>query len=87
VRQPNGDVEVTMYSPEECHRDAEGQGRGRSTSPTKRSRKEASDIQADEHEAAHFSRKRSWSSTGSVDLDQEPRGRKRRRSSSIPTLS
>jgi hypothetical protein len=124
VRQSNGDVEVTMYSPEECRRFAEGQGRGRSASPAKRSRKEASDIQEDEHEAALFSRKRSRSSnnsanecfdsgvsdmsqsgaceqwesvrhsklepcieTGSVDLNQESRGRKKRRSSSIQTLS
>lgn len=38
VRQADGEVEVRTFSPQECQRFTEGQGRGRSANPTKRSR-------------------------------------------------
>jgi hypothetical protein len=38
VRRSNGEVEVRYFSPQECKCFTQGQGRGRSASPTKRSR-------------------------------------------------
>ena len=58
VRQANGDVDVKFYTPPECRCFAEGQGRGRSASPTKRSRKEDSGTLANEAEIEHYSGKR-----------------------------
>lgn len=44
VRQANGEVEVKIFTPQECKRFTEGQGRGRSASPTKRTRVEESSV-------------------------------------------
>ncbi|KAK3046438.1 hypothetical protein LTR09_012077 [Extremus antarcticus] len=69
VRQANGDVDVKFYTPPECRRFAEAQGRGRSASPTKRSRKDDSDSLAEEAEIDCYSRKRPRTCSTLSDLD------------------
>lgn len=74
VRQANGEVQVKLYSPQACRRFAEGQGRGRSASPTKRSRQEDADSQADDVEGRLSSRKRSRSCMNSTYFDRSDSG-------------
>lgn len=75
VRQPDGKVDVRMYSAKDCRDFTLGQGRGRSASPTKRTRSDIDSVDDDASETKHC-RPRSTSNSfdsAVADLENSPK--------------